>query len=256
VTEIVVVPPTRNSSVLGLEAPLTTRKTKIICTIGPASSCPEAVRELLLAGMDVARFNFSHGSHEDHAAGIRAVRAEAEKLDREVAIMADLQGPKIRTNDFPGGAITLASGDEVRIVHAETAGGPGLITTRFAPLVRDSAVDDRILMNDGLVELNVLRKDSDGLVCRVIQGGELKNRRGINLPFVKLDVQAMTEKDVADARFALAHDVDFLALSFVRSARDVFRLKDLVDEQARPVQIIAKIEKPEAVEDLDARRTR
>jgi len=231
---------------------LTTRKTKIICTIGPATSAPETVRELLLAGMDVARFNFSHGTHEEHARGIATVRAEARKLGREIAVIADLQGPKIRTNGFPGGSIQLTRGAEVRIVLGEGDGGPGLITTKFAPLVRDSAVGDRILMNDGLLELRVVRKDASELVCSVVHGGELKDRRGINLPFVKLDVRAMTEKDVADARFAIAQGVDFLALSFVRSARDVFQLKDLVDEQTRPVQVIAKIEKPEAVEDLEA----
>jgi pyruvate kinase len=183
---------------------------------------------------------------------MRVLRAEAEKLGREVAILADLQGPKIRTNGFPGGAITIADGDEVRIECSTGDGRPGLITTRFEPLVRDSAPGDRVLMNDGLVELQVVRKEPSGLTCKVIHGGELKDRRGINLPYVKLDVRAMTDKDLADARFALAHDVDFLALSFVRSARDVFQLKDLIDEQARPVQVIAKIEKPEAVEDLDA----
>jgi pyruvate kinase len=202
--------------------------------------------------MDVARFNFSHGSHEEHAAGIRVVRDEAAKLGREVGILADLQGPKIRTNRFPGGAINLVDGEEVRIESSDADGAPGLITTRFEPLVRDSTPGDRVLMNDGLIELQVLRKEPGGLSCRIIHGGELRDRRGINLPFVKLDVRAMTEKDVADARFALAHDVDFLALSFVRSARDVFQLKDLIDEQARPVQAVAKIEKPEAIENLDA----
>jgi pyruvate kinase len=202
--------------------------------------------------MDVARFNFSHGTHEDHARGIEAVRAEAKKLGREVAIFADLQGPKIRTNGFPGGAIELTDGAEVRIACSEADGAPGLITTRFLPLVRDSTVGDRVLMNDGLLELRVTGKDAEGLVCTVVHGGELKDRRGINLPFVKLDVRAMTDKDVADARFALAHDVDFLALSFVRSGRDIFQLKELIDEQSRPVQVIAKIEKPEAVDDLDA----
>ncbi|MBN1962424.1 MAG: pyruvate kinase [Deltaproteobacteria bacterium] len=227
------------------------RKTKIICTIGPSTFTPEMVRELLLAGMDVVRFNFSHGSQEEHAKGIALVRAEAEKLGRQVAIIADLQGPKIRTNNFPNGAIELLDGTEVKIVHSQEDGAPGLITTKFDPLVRDSTIGDRILMNDGLIELVVERKDAEGLVCSVIHGGELKDRRGINLPFVKLDVSAMTDKDIADARFALAHDVDFIALSFVRSARDIFQLKDLIDQQTRPVQVIAKIEKPEAVEDLE-----
>jgi pyruvate kinase len=208
------------------------------------------VRELLLAGMDVARFNFSHGTQAEHAQGIRTVRDEAKKLGREVAIFADLQGPKIRTNEFPGGAIMLVDGKDVRVVHSDGPGAPGVITTKFLPLVRDSSVGDRILLNDGLIELKVTRKSPEGLVCTVIHGGEVKDRRGINLPFVKLDVQAMTDKDVADARFALVNDVDFIALSFVRSSRDVLQLKDLIDEQSRPVQVIAKIEKPEALDDL------
>jgi pyruvate kinase len=231
---------------------LATRKTKIVCTIGPATSAPETVRALLLAGMDVARLNFSHGTHEEHARGIAMLRAEARKLGREIAILADLQGPKIRTNAFPGGAIELTDGAEVRVVHSEADGGPGLVTTRFAPLVRDASVGDRILMNDGLLELRVLRKDAEGLTCTVVHGGELRDRRGINLPFVKLDVPAMTDKDVADARFAMGEGVDFLALSFVRAARDVLQLERLVREQGRPVRVIAKIEKPEAVEDLEA----
>lgn len=227
------------------------RKTKIVCTIGPATSTPEMVRELLLAGMDVARFNFSHGSQQEHAVSIAMVRAESEKLGREVALMVDLQGPKIRTNNFPGGAIELVRGETVRLAYSEGDGDRGLITTKFLPLVRDSAAGDRVLMNDGLIELRVVAKEQDALACEVVHGGELKDRRGINLPFVKLDVSAMTEKDIADAHFALAQDIDFIALSFVRSARDIYQLKELIDAQTRRVQVVAKIEKPEALDDLE-----
>jgi len=209
------------------------------------------IRELIKAGMNVARLNFSHDTRESHAEAIRVLREEAKALGREIAIVADLQGPKIRTNCFPGGGIVLHEGSLVRMVCSEKDGAEGLITTKFAPLVRDAVVGDRILMNDGLLELAVERHDEQGLVCKVIAGGDLKDRRGINLPGVKLDVPAMTEKDVEDARFAMAHDVDFIALSFVRSAKDVVALKELISEQRRPVQVIAKIEKPEAVEDLE-----
>jgi pyruvate kinase len=225
--------------------------TKIVCTIGPSSRSPEMVSQLLLAGMDVARLNFSHDERESHAEAIRVVRTEAKKLGREVGIIADLQGPKIRTNCFPGGAIKLVEGSDVRLEHSEGDGCEGLITTRFLPLVRDAVPGDRILMNDGVLELKVKSKDSKGLTCTVVIGGELKDRRGINLPHVKLDVPAMTEKDVADALFAIEHGVDFIALSFVRQARDVEKLKSLIAESGRPIGVIAKIEKPEAVDDLE-----
>ncbi len=226
-------------------------KTKIVCTLGPASRSPAMVRELLLAGMDVVRLNFSHDTQESHAEAIRTVRAEAKKLGREVAIIADLQGPKIRTNSFPGGAILLERGATVRLHHSADEGAPDLITTKYLPLIRDSAVGDRILLNDGFIELRVTAKDARGLACLVVHGGELKDRRGINLPGMKLDVPAMTEKDVADARFAMAEDIDFIALSFVRSARDIEQLKALIATQGRRIQVIAKIEKPEAIEELE-----
>ncbi|MBI5546999.1 MAG: pyruvate kinase [Deltaproteobacteria bacterium] len=228
------------------------RHTKIVCTLGPASRSPQVLRELLLAGMDVARLNFSHDTPEGHAAAIRTLRAQAKALGREVAIFADLQGPKIRTNCFPGGAIHLERGARVSVVHSEKDGAPGLITTRYFPLVRDAVAGDRLLLNDGFIELRVVAREGEGLTCEVVNGGELKDRRGINLPGVKLDVPAMTEKDLSDARFALAHDVDFIALSFVRSARDVEQLKAVIAEQPRRVQVIAKIEKPEALDELDA----
>ena len=232
--------------------PAPRRLTKIVCTIGPASRSPQMLRALLEAGMDVARLNFSHDTQESHAEAIRTLRDEARKRGREIAIFADLQGPKIRTNCFPGGKILLADGSQVRLVHSNEDGAPGRITTRYLPLVRDAVAGDRILLNDGFIELLVAAKDGEGLRCEVVHGGELKDRRGINLPGVKLEVPAMTDKDVADARFAIAHDVDFIALSFVRSPRDVLQLKSLIAEQPRRVQVIAKIEKPEALEELEA----
>lgn len=228
------------------------RKTKIVCTIGPASSSREMIRDLLIAGMDVARLNFSHGAHEAHAAVVTLLREEAKKQGRDIAIFADLQGPKIRTNDFEGGEITVMSGEEVRLIHASTPGQKGLITTRFAPLVHDAEVGDRILLNDGLVELKVTIKDPQGLTCVALKGGALKDRRGINLPGVKLQVPALTEKDLRDVAFACGLDIDFFALSFVREAGDVSQLKALIAEQGKDIQVIAKIEKPEAIKNLGA----
>ncbi len=232
--------------------PASRRQTKIVCTLGPSSRTPEVIRALLEAGMDVARLNFSHDTPDRHAQAIATLRAEAQRLGREVAIFADLQGPKIRTNCFPGGHILLADGAPVRVACSSEDGAEGRITTRYLPLVRDAAPGDRVLLNDGFIELKVVSKDGDGLRCEVVHGGELKDRRGINLPGVKLEVPALTEKDVADARFAIAHDVDFLALSFVRTPEDVLQLKALIAEQPRRVQVIAKIEKPEALDNLEA----
>jgi len=210
------------------------------------------IRDLLVAGMNVARLNFSHGDHETHESAITIIREEAAKVGREIAIFADLQGPKIRTNEFEGGSITVKAGDEVRVIASAGMGHPGLITTKFAPLIHDGREGDRILLDDGLVELKVTARDADGLTCRVERGGPLKDRRGINLPGVKLNVPAMTEKDHEDAEFALTLDIDFIALSFVRNASDIEQLRVLINARKPGVQIIAKIEKPEAIEDLAA----
>jgi pyruvate kinase len=228
------------------------RETKIVCTIGPATANETMIRELLVAGMDVARLNFSHGEQEQHRQAVELLRREAKSLGRELAIFADLQGPKIRTNDFDGGEITVENHEEIRLIHSQDNGRAGLITTKFFPLVRDTNVGDRILLNDGLVELKVVAKDSSSLTCTVVKGGLLKNRRGINLPGVKLDVPAMTEKDLSDAQFALGLDIDFIALSFVRRAADIVLLRELIEKAGRSneIQVIAKIEKPEAVEDI------
>lgn len=229
-----------------------TRKTKIVCTIGPVSANREMIRDLLIAGMDVARLNFSHGAQSEHARVIALLREEAHKQGREIAIFADLQGPKIRTNDFEGGEITVNSGEEIRLIHASTPGHKGLITTGFAPLVHDAEIGDRILLNDGLVELKVTIKDPRGLTCVVIKGGLLKDRRGINLPGVKLNVPALTDKDRADVAFALELDIDAFALSFVRRAEDILMLKALIAAAGKDIQVIAKIEKPEALDNLKA----
>jgi len=230
------------------------RKTRIVCTIGPATSSPDLIRELLVSGMDVARINFSHGTQEEHARVIAALRDEARRLGRELAILGDLQGPKIRTNDVRGGKLNLETGAELRFIHSDSECREGLLTTKFAPLVRDSVVGDRILLNDGLLELEVVGKDPAGLTCRAVRGGPLASRRGINLPKVRLDVPALTDKDRDDVRFALEHDIDFLALSFVRCAEDILLLRKLIDDagKGRSVQVVAKIEKPEALENLES----
>jgi pyruvate kinase len=225
-------------------------KTKIVCTLGPSTNTPETVEKLIHAGMNVVRINFSHGSQQEHGATIKMVRDVAKRCKQEIAILADLQGPKIRTNRFPGGSIILEKGQEVRIIHSEEDGKEGLITTTFAPLITDATVGERILMDDGMIELTVSKKDKDALICTVVYGGSLKDRKGINLPSTKLKVTAMTDKDRSDAEFVIPLEVDFIALSFVRSAEDVAVLRKVIDDKNSSVKIVAKIEKPEAIEDL------
>jgi pyruvate kinase len=227
-------------------------KTKIVCTLGPASGSPEMIGLLIQAGMNVVRINFSHGEREEHAATIQMVRDVAAKCNADIAILADLQGPKIRTNRFPGGSIELENNTEMRIIHSEEDGKDGVITTTFAPLISDANIGDQILMDDGLIEMVVARKESDALVCKVIFGGKLKDRKGINLPNTKLRIQALTEKDERDTRFVLPLEVDYIALSFVRSADDIAVLRKLISESGYSARIIAKIEKPEAIVNLNS----
>jgi pyruvate kinase len=233
-----------------MNTPLT--KTKIVCTIGPATNNPDMIEKLIRAGMNVSRINFSHGEQAEHGKTIQMIRDTAKKLNTEVAILADLQGPKIRTNKFPGGSIQLHVGTEVKIICSDEDGKEGLITTNFAPLITDSNVGERILLNDGLLELTVTKKDEDTLTCKVIFGGKLGDRKGINLPNTNLKVPAMTEKDKNDAKFALTQEIDYIALSFVRTAGDVLELKKMVDDSGVPALIVPKIEKPEAIQNLNS----
>lgn len=227
-------------------------KTKIVCTIGPATDSPEMIEKLITAGMNVCRINFSHGEQEVHGKTIEMIRKVAEKMGTDVAILADLQGPKIRTNRFPGGSIKIEKGTQVRIIATKEEGSDGVIATNFANIITDAAVGDRILMDDGLLEIKVAKKESDALICDVIHGGILKDRKGINLPNTKLKVTAMTEKDESDARFAIKCNADYIALSFVRTASDIMELRKIIDDHKSSARIIAKIEKPEAITNLNS----
>jgi pyruvate kinase len=226
--------------------------TKIVCTLGPATNTPEMIEQLINAGINVMRINFSHGEKEKHAETIQMVRSVARKLDREIAVLCDLQGPKIRTNRFPGGSIHLENESEVRIIHSSDDGKDGVITTDFAPLITDAGVGDKILMDDGLIEVSVVRKESNALVCKVTFGGKLKDRKGINLPHTKLKIPSMTEKDEKDTRFVLPLGIDYIALSFVRSAEDISTLRKLIYESGYSARVVAKIEKPEAIVNLNS----
>jgi pyruvate kinase len=210
------------------------------------------VSRLIEAGVDVFRLNFSHGTKESHAVTYGRVRSAAESKHQPTAVLADLSGPKIRVGDFPGGSILLEKGQKMTVTTRAVAGGGSLIPTHYEALARDVKQEDRILLDDGALVLRVLRVEGTEVFCEVEVGGELTSRKGMNLPGVALSTPSLTEKDRKDARFALGLGVDFLALSFVRRAADVEELKSLVAETGARVSIIAKIERPEALEDIDA----
>jgi pyruvate kinase len=229
------------------------RHSKIVCTIGPASRSPRMIRELMRAGMDVARLNFSHGSHEEHAQTIVMLRAAAIARQKPLAILADLQGPKIRTGVLAGGGpVILRAGQQFVITTARVLGDSTRVNTTFTPLPREVQKGDRILLSDGLIELRVDRVTGANVICEVVNGGALGEHKGINLPGVKLRVPALTPKDRADLRFALKHGANYIAVSFVRRPEDVLLAKSLIRRAGRDTPVIAKLEKPEAIENLDA----
>lgn len=228
------------------------RRAKIVATIGPASRLPERLRELMLAGMDVARLNMSHGTHEAHAETIKNLRAIAAELNRPLALLLDLSGPKIRTGKLKDGQpIRLQADQLLTITTQNIVGDETTVSTSYAPLPQDVKVGDRILFADGLIELRVEQVGKTDVVCRVLNGGELGENKGINLPGVKLSAPSLTEKDRADLTFGLQQQVDYVALSFVRSARDCIGAKTLIEFLGADTPLIAKIEKREALEDLD-----
>src|SRR6476646_1250205 len=229
------------------------RHSKIVCTIGPASRDPHILKHLLEAGMDVARLNFSHGSHSDHLQCIQTLRATANKLGKTIAILADLQGPKIRTGPLAGGVpVMLGAGQKFTITTAKILGDSTRVNTVFLPLPREVHRGDRILLSDGLIELRVEAVRGREVNCRVVNGGALGEHKGINLPGIKLRVPALTPKDKADLKFALAHGVDYVAVSFVRRPEDVQLAKGLIRRAGKDIPVIAKLEKPEAIENLDS----
>src|SRR6267378_370811 len=228
------------------------RHSKIVCTIGPASRDPRILKRLLEAGMDVARLNFSHGSHAEHLACIQLLRATANELGKTIAILADLQGPKIRTGGLAGGRpVLLRSGQKFTITTAKILGDSTRVNTTFLPLPKEVHRGDRILLSDGLIELRVESVRLKDVNCRVVNGGALGEHKGINLPGVKLRVPALTPKDKTDLRFALAHGVDYIAVSFVRRPEDVLLAKRLIRRARKETPVIAKLEKPEAIENLE-----
>jgi pyruvate kinase len=228
------------------------RRAKIICTIGPSCETEIALRDLMRLGMDVARLNFSHGSHPEHRRTIERLRRVAAREKRTVCILQDLQGPKIRTGRLQGHLpILLKTGSRTTITPRDIEGSASLISTTFAGLAREVKPGARILLSDGLIELSVIRISGSDVECRVINGGVLGEHKGINLPGIALSVPALTSKDRADLKFGLRHGVDMVALSFVRSANDIRLAKELIASHGGDVPVIAKLEKPQALEHLE-----
>jgi pyruvate kinase len=228
------------------------RRAKIICTIGPASNSEPMMRDLLRVGMDVARLNFSHGTHEEHARNIERLRRAAQKEGRTVCILQDLQGPKIRTGRLKDHTpIELTEGSRVVITPRDVPGTEKLISTTFQTLAREVEPGSRVLLSDGLIELRVTAIHGDDVESEVVNGGTLAEHQGINLPGAALSVPSLTEKDRADLEFGLKHGVDLVALSFVRSAADVLAVKDLIRQHDSKVLVTAKLEKPQAIDALE-----
>jgi pyruvate kinase len=226
------------------------RRAKIVCTLGPATSGESRIRELVAAGMDVARLNMSHGTHDDHAATYKLVREAADSSGRGVGILADLQGPKIRLATFSGGPVKLERGATWTITTRDVDGNAEISGTTYKGLAGDVNTGDPI--HDGKVRLRVTEvRDGTDVVCEVVVGGKVSNNKGINLPGVAVSVPALSEKDIEDLRFALRLTVDFVALSFVRNAADVEDVRRIMREENIHRPVIAKIEKPQAIDNLD-----
>ena len=226
------------------------RRAKIVCTMGPAVESPEKVRELIAAGMNMARLNLSHGGYEEHQSRLNEVRAAAKEAGKPVAILVDLQGPKIRLARFKAGPHDLSRGDIFTITTDEVEGTKDRVGTTYKGLPGDCKPGDRILIDDGKVTVEVVEVKGNDVVTKVIEPGAVSNNKGINLPGVAVSVPALSEKDKEDLRWGLNAGADFIALSFVRSAEDIVDVHQIMDEVGIRVPVIAKIEKPQAVANL------
>ncbi len=227
------------------------KRTKIIATIGPATSSPVAIANLIHAGMDAARLNFSHGVRKDHALHIRLIRSEATRAGKHIAIIQDLQGPKLRVGIMTDNAVVLMQGKTVRLTTKKVMGTSELISLTYPRLTRDVKMGDTVLLDDGRLELRVIRKNVGLLTCRIVRGGLLKSHKGVNLPGTRLSLPSLSRKDKEDLRFGVKQGVDYIALSFVRAARDILHTRRFIQSLRTDIPIIAKIEKPEAIVKLD-----
>jgi pyruvate kinase len=235
--------------------PVQVRRAKIVCTIGPACDDQATLEELIRAGMDVARLNFSHGSHEEHARRFHTIRAAAEACDKPVAILQDLCGPKIRTGRFPGGTREMPAGSEVLLVEDEKgspSAPPGVVPIAYEGLAQDLQAGDVILLDDGRVVLGVASVEKDKVRATVTQAGTIRDRVGVHLPSRRVRISALTEKDKVDLNFGLGLGIDYVALSFVRTAEDVKLVREIAEAWGRPTPVVSKIETPSAIDHLES----
>lgn len=228
------------------------KRTKIICTLGPATDSPELLRKLIQSGMDVARINMSHGTHEEHIRRMAAVRDIASQLGRHVSLMIDIAGPKIRTGPVQGGKVELTTGSFVSLTTRPLEGNAEILSIGYPKLTQSVRPGSRILLSDGLIELQVEDVDlaRDHVLCQVISGGILGSRKGVTLPGVSIDLPAVTDKDIEDLRVGLSQGADFVAASFIRKARDVAEVKTIIRQCGSNADVIAKIESSEGVENI------
>ncbi len=229
-----------------------TRRGKIVCTLGPATASDEMLRALVEAGMDVARLNFSHGAHSDHKTTYDRVRAASNGTGQAVGVLADLQGPKIRLGRFADGPVQWDTGETVRITVEDCPGDHDRVSTTYKQLAADAEPGNRLLVDDGKVALVVEHIDGNDVVCTVVEGGPVSNNKGLSMPGMSVSIPALSEKDIEDLEFALELGVDMVALSFVRSPSDVELVHEVMDRVGRRVPVIAKLEKPEAIDNLEA----
>jgi len=226
-------------------------KTKILATVGPACNSEETLTQLVMAGAGVFRLNFSHGNHEVHAEVVKKIRSINKKHNLNVGILQDLQGPKIRVGEMKDGGVLITSGEKITITNDPVIGDDKLVSTVYQNLPNDVNEGDRILIDDGNLELVVISTDEKNVYCTVVHGGILKSKKGINLPSTKVSAPSLTEKDLEDLEFGLANEVDWIALSFVRSPEDIYDLRRRINDAGKACRIVAKIEKPEALECID-----
>lgn len=228
-------------------------RTKIVATIGPASDSPDMIRKMLLAGMNVARLNFSHGKYDDHAERIRRLRSVSEELDLPLMLLQDLQGPKIRVGDLPGEGMVLTVGESLTLVPiADYKGDPGTVGIDYPHVAEEAEPGTQVLLDDGLLELRVTAIAGDAVQCEVVEGGVLKSHKGVNFPSLNLRLPSMTEKDKRDLEFGIEQGVDLISLSFVRKPEDIQLLKALLKEKGAKLPVLAKLEKPQAIANLEA----
>ena len=228
-------------------------KSKIIATIGPACNSKETLKKMIIEGIDVCRLNFSHGSHADHEKVITTIKELNREMGSHVAILADLQGPKLRVGTMENDGVLLKEGARLKIITEKCVGTASCVFLSYAPLPMDVMPGEIILVDDGKIKLEVISTNrEDEVTVRVVNGGLLSSNKGVNLPDTKISLPSLTEKDISDVYFALDHDVDWVALSFVRSANDITQLKDIIEKRKKHARVIAKIEKPEALEDISA----